>query len=934
MERSVPVPGEAKLALDRQADNNNTHLQASLIELASDAIIVRDPESRVISWNRGAEQLYGYSAQEAMGQITHELLQTRFPLPESREALDRFLATGELWQGELVHTRKDGTQVLVASRQTIRRDDRGELLAILEINREVSERQQREREQLERYHTIMHTANEGIWLINTEAQTLSINGRMAAMLGYAVEEIVGHAVPEFVFPEDMPRAQERIGNNLQGIFEQFDFRFRRKDGRPLDVLACTSPVRDGTGRICGALGMFTDVIKRKQAEVDQLRLAAIVESSDDAIVSKTLDGIITSWNQAAERMFGYSSQEAVGQHITLIIPPELRTEEEMILAKLRRGEHIDHFETVRMRKDGSRLDISLSISPIKNSAGHIIGASKIARDITESKRLRRDLEFLADASKVLSSSLDYRATLQAIARLAVPHVADWCVVDMLREDGSIEPLIIAHVDPYKVQWAGELREKYRVNMNAVYGPPQVLRTGVPELVPFVSDEVLVATAVDNEHLMALRAFGFTSAMTVPLFIDGKAVGTLTFALAESGRRYTQADLIMVEELASRASLAIQHAHLYQAVGQSRDQLDIILQGVADGILVYAPDSRIVYANEAAAHMSGYSSVQHLLSAQQRTLLGKYELIDEQGQPFPHTRLTHLRVFGGEPEAQAVIGSREVGTRQFVRWSLVTSRPVRSESGKVALVVTIVHDMTERLLAEQRKDAFISMASHELKTPVTSLKGFTTILQRRLSRQGDAQGVHYLARIDTQIDRLTTLISELLDISRMQSGKLALREEPIALDALIEETVEMAQVTISSHSLLIEGSSGAQVMGDKERLRQVFVNLLANAIKYSPQAEKVIVRLVQDEEGGQVIVSVQDFGIGIDKAHHERIFERFYQVADAEEKTYPGLGIGLHISREIVRRHRGHLWVESSKGNGATFFVTLPALSSSEQADLR
>jgi signal transduction histidine kinase len=251
---------------------------------------------------------------------------------------------------------------------------------------------------------------------------------------------------------------------------------------------------------------------------------------------------------------------------------------------------------------------------------------------------------------------------------------------------------------------------------------------------------------------------------------------------------------------------------------------------------------------------------------------------------------------------------------------------------VAMVVTIVHDITERLLAERRKDAFISMASHELKTPVTSLKGFTNILQRRLGRQGDAQGLHYLARMDVQLDRLTALISELLDISRMQSGRLPLREEPFALDALVEETVEAAQAASATHRLLIEGSAGVQVVGDQERLRQVFVNLLTNAIKYSPRSETVIVRLARDEAGGQAIVSVQDFGIGIDRAHHEQIFERFYQVSDPEEKTYPGLGIGLYISREIVERHRGRLWVESSKGNGATFFVALPLLSPHEQAD--
>jgi PAS domain S-box-containing protein len=348
-----------------------------------------------------------------------------------------------------------------------------------------------------------------------------------------------------------------------------------------------------------------------------------------------------------------------------------------------------------------------------------------------------------------------------------------------------------------------------------------VRTGQSELYAEVTDDLLVAGARDEEELALTRQLGLTSLMSVPLVARGRTLGVVTFAATEPGKRYDERDLALAEEVGRRAGVALDNARLYREVQQSRDQLDIILQGVADGILVYAPDSRILYANEAAARTSGYGSVQQMLAAQQQALLGKYELIDEQGRPFPPDRLTHVRVFAGEPQAQAVIGWREVGSGQSERWSLVTSRPVAGESGEVAMVVTIVHDMTERLLVERRKDAFISMASHELKTPVTSLKGFSNIPQRRLIRQGDAQGLHYLARMDAQLDRLTALISELLDISRMQSGKLALREEPVALDALIEETVQAASPT---HRLLIEESTGVQVESSKGHGATFFVAL--------------------------------------------------------------------------------------------------------------
>jgi signal transduction histidine kinase len=233
-------------------------------------------------------------------------------------------------------------------------------------------------------------------------------------------------------------------------------------------------------------------------------------------------------------------------------------------------------------------------------------------------------------------------------------------------------------------------------------------------------------------------------------------------------------------------------------------------------------------------------------------------------------------------------------------------------------------------SEARKDEFISMASHELKTPVTSLKGFTNILQRRLGKQGgDEQTLHYLSVMNAQLDKLSRLISELLDVSRIQTGKLAFQEEPFDLALLMHETVENLQAGTETHQILVESTGSVPVYGDKDRLGQVLINLLTNAIKYSPDADKVIVCVSNDQQAATV--SVQDFGIGIAESHQQHIFERFYQVIDPTEKTYRGLGIGLYISSEIVKRHHGQLWVESKKGQGATFYMRLPVALPQEQA---
>lgn len=923
MDISTPFPEEARLTLEGTPPEESMRLFASLFDLAYDAIIVRDAASRIVFWNQGARRLYGWSAQEAIGLVSHELFQTQFP--ESRDALDRFLATGAQWEGELVHTRKGGSQVVVESRQTLRRNARGEVLAILEINRDITERKQRERENQEQYRTIVRTANEGIWLIDTQARTLFMNERMAEMLGYPVEEVVDHAVPEFVFPEDLAGAHEHIGSNLQGRFEQFNFRFRRKDGTPLSVLACTSPVRDGRGEITGALGMFSDVSERQQLEQARHQLAALVESAAIPIIGKTREGIITSWNSAAERMYGYSAQEIVGQPITLLFPPDRQDEFAQIMERIGQGERVDLYETVRRRKDGTLLPVSITVSPLYSSDGQIIGASDIAHDITERKRVEAQDQFLMEMSRVLSSSIEYQQTLANLAHLVVPRLADWFIVDLVDAQGHFQRVELTHTDPESTRRARLFRERHPLDPDAPTGPARVVRTGESELYPEISDDMLVASSRNEEELALARQIGYSSIMIVPLIARGRTVGVVSFVAAESGKHYDARDLTLAEEVGLRVGIALENARLYREAQQARDQLAIILQEVADGIFVYAPDSRLLYANETAVRMAGYGSLQDMLATSPLEVTRRYKLIDEQGQPLPLSHLTHLRVLAGEPEAQAIVGSRVDGSGQPERWAIVVSRPVRDERGTITMVVTITRDITERLLAERRKDEFISMASHELKTPVTSLKGFTYVLQRRLSKLGDAQMLHYLERMDTQLDKLTSLINELLDISRMQSGKLRLRTEPVDLDGLVEETVETVQTTTSTHQLSIEGSTGAQVLGDRDRLGQVFLNLLINAIKYSPRAERVIVRLFLDDDGQHACVGVQDFGIGIDQVHHEKIFERFYQVTDPEEKTYPGLGIGLYISSEIVTRHQGRLWVESRKGRGSTFFVALPRL---------
>ena len=332
---------------------------SALLDLAYDAILCWDFHTELITlWNRGAEDLYGYSRDEAIGHPVHDLLQTEFPVP--LDHIGHALDTRGHWEGQLVHHTKDGRTIVVSSR----------------------------------------------W---------------AAQTG------------------DLP---------------------------PSTVLEIN-----------------TDVTDRARREEQDARMAAIVQSSNDTIFSKTLDGIITSWNPAAERMYGYTDTEIVGKSVAILVPGDLPDEIPSILARLRRGERIENYETRRVRKDGSELNVSISISPIRDVSGTITGAATIARDITERVRMEEEhrrlldreraarsaaewaqerLSFLAAASAVLGTSLDFEATLTNLAWLAVPRVADFCTVLVMDEEGELRRLVAAHVERGAALHVGQRKSAFAV----------------------------------------------------------------------------------------------------------------------------------------------------------------------------------------------------------------------------------------------------------------------------------------------------------------------------------------------------------------------------------------------------------------------------------------------------------------------------------------
>lgn len=605
---------------------------------------------------------------------------------------------------------------------------------------------------------------------------------------------------------------------------------------------------------------------------------ALIENSSDALALVSDEGVFTYVSPSVQKILGFTPEELLGCRAVNLLPPEHKS-----IA-------LERFETVNttpgltvtvehpyLHKDGSlRWVESTTTNQLHNPTIQAFVAN--FRDITERKHTeeqRRTSE--ARKGAIIETALDCIIAMDHQGRViefnpAAEHTFGYRRADVLGRE--MAELIIPPA----------LRERHR------QGLKQYLKTGEGSLLGKRIE--IEAVRADGTEFPVELSITQVSSDVPPTFIG--------YLRDITERKQSEEEL-----------------------RKAKEQFEAILHNAADGITVQDASGSIVYVNDVAATLSGFPSAEAMLNAPPDTLrqaIQRFVMKDEGGNLLPVDELPGRRALRGEKNVQALIQYVDTLTGQ-TRWSLVKSQPIFDEDGHAQFIVNVVTDISERQALEQRKDEFISMASHELKTPVTSIKGFTQILHSRFKKRGDEESLRFLNIMNEQLNKLTRLISDLLDISKMQAGKLTFQEDFFDLSLLVQETVENLQAATSTHQLQLDGLQHVQVFGDKDRLGQVLVNLLTNAIKYSPQADTVIVRVAADSENA--IVSVQDFGIGIPKGHQDKIFERFYQVTDPEEKTFPGLGIGLYISSEIVKRHKGRMWVESTKGEGSIFSFTVP-----------
>jgi len=558
-----------------------------LIESAPDAIVIADRQGIIRIANFQAEKLFGYIREELYGQSVEALMPERFHVRHLADRASYFQNPEARVMGaglELYGRRKDGSEF--PADISLSPLNTAEGLLIMTDIRDITERMRiqeallKTREQA----VILQGVSDGITAQGPDGRLIFANQSAAQLLGYSSpQELLATPVAQVVQKFEMmaedgrPFPVEALPGRLalQGKpLSEAIVRFRIvATGEERWSLVNASPVRDANGQVLFAVNIFHDITERRRSGERILRLAAVVENSEEAIYARGIDGVIQTWNPVAARLLGYSADEAVGLSCAVLFPPDRLEEHSEITERLKRGDSTAVTDTVRLRKDGSRVPVSISVSVIRDGAGRTIGGSVIARDITEHKRAEEAQRFLTEASKALASTLDYEGTLATVARLAVPGIADWCAVDLLTEEENLKRVSVAHVDPAKVKWAYELQERYPPDPDAPTGVYHVLRTGKTEFVPEITEAMIEAAHLDPDRRKLLDELKITSGITAPMIAHGKTLGAITFVSAESGRRYGPADVALAEELANRAALAVDNARLYRAAQLANEELE-------------------------------------------------------------------------------------------------------------------------------------------------------------------------------------------------------------------------------------------------------------------------------------------------------------------------------------------------------------------------
>jgi PAS domain S-box-containing protein len=425
---------------------------------------------------------------------------------------------------------------------------------------------------------MLESAYDCVIGMNHLGRVIEFNAAAERTFGYARDEVLGQELAELIVP---PELRERHRHGLKKYLETGQSRIlnhrieliaMRRGGATVPVELAVTRVPDTDPPIF--TGYVRDISERIEAERIRAHLAAVVEGTSDAVLSKDLDGIITAWNDAATRLYGYTPEQAIGKPIYIIVPPGREGEEERILERIRRGERVESYDTERVRRDGSRIDVSLTVSPIRDPVLGIVGASHVARNITADKRRRNAQDFIARAAAALEASLEVDEIARTIVETAVPDLAELCIIDFLEEDGTIGRATVAAADPQLARELDTIRRECPLDLEGDHPVAQVLRSGRSLVLHNLKEPVIRNDVAQSDwHREFIARADYSSAAVAPMFARGRLVGALSFLHIASDRRFDTDHLVLLEDLAARAAMALDNARLYA----ERDRIANVLQ---------------------------------------------------------------------------------------------------------------------------------------------------------------------------------------------------------------------------------------------------------------------------------------------------------------------------------------------------------------------
>ncbi|MFO7719965.1 MAG: PAS domain S-box protein [Gillisia sp.] len=686
-------------------------------------------------------------------------------------------------------------------------------------------------------------------------------------------------------------------------------RICRPDGTYKNILIYPQARYDTSGNICGAA--FTLLDTSHQDQIKQATLSAIVESSDDAIVSKDLNGIVTSWNAGAERIFGYTEAEILGKSITCLIPEDRLEEEKEILHNIRIGKRVDHIETIRLDKNGREIPISLTVSPVKNAAGEVVGASKVARNISDRLKVEEKTSLLSaivesSDDAIISKNLDgiimsWNPGAEAIFGYSEAEAVGQPVTMLIPEERLEEEEVILkkikkgekldHFETVRKHKSGK-----NITISLTVSPTKDSRgnvTGASKVARDITTQVEaheilekytrsleVLNTVGKSITENLDLKGILQRVTdVTTNLTGAAFGAFFYnTLDAEGKGFRLFTLSGVPKNAAEGLGMPRHTEMFQPT---------------------FVDKKVVRVDDIHQHPAYGKNAPHT------------------GLPKGHFDVTSYMAIPVVSKTGDVIGGLLYGHPKRAMFSKEHEQLVINIAAQAAVSLDNSRLFEKVKSLSDKKDEFIALASHELKTPLTTMKGYLQLLSKQ---ETDTTNGMFVNKALNQVEKLNNLVEDILNMSRIEKGILEFNLEVFDLREMLEEIAETFSYSAKTHEIVSNvGEKPAIIKGDKQRIEQAVLNLMTNAIKYSPAANAINLNLELSAE--TVRIGVRDEGIGLTPDQKRQLFTRFYRAENS--KGINGLGLGLYLTKQIVDRHQGKIEVASEYGKGSEFIITLP-----------